>query len=220
MRRSLPRPLPLAGRQSQKQDCQDEAKDERGPDLHGTPPRRRWDTGKVGRQAGSVKARSQRCADTPAVDDVALSTPVRCTEPVDIHRRIQTGRERPREGSPAAGPCVRLASTVAMRAATARIRAVRLQVPSLRRERRNDSGRSAICASALKCVGLGRDLPRSHRQTVSGLMPRRRARVACVHPFSKRTALSAFLRSIGADMVASSVGSGTVSFSVTSLPKF
>src|SRR5712691_10757200 len=32
-----------------------ERKDERGPDLHGTPPRRRWDTETLGRQAGRVK---------------------------------------------------------------------------------------------------------------------------------------------------------------------
>src|SRR5438093_11073694 len=50
--------LRVCGERRQKQDCEDERKDERGPDLHGTPPRRRWDAGTVGRQARGVKRRS------------------------------------------------------------------------------------------------------------------------------------------------------------------
>ena len=33
--------LRVCGERRQKQDCEDERKDERGPDLHGMPPRRR-----------------------------------------------------------------------------------------------------------------------------------------------------------------------------------
>ena len=36
----------------------DQRKDERGPNLHGTPPGRRRDAATLGRQAGSVKALS------------------------------------------------------------------------------------------------------------------------------------------------------------------
>jgi len=48
--------LRLGGERRHKQDGEDKRKDERSPDLHGTPSRRRWDAATVGRQAERVKA--------------------------------------------------------------------------------------------------------------------------------------------------------------------